>query len=56
MNMSNQADTSGNAVKETRQPEAAGPATGWRQSKWLALGEFVAVALIFIADHVTWSP
>jgi uncharacterized protein len=39
-----------NAVKQTRQSETGEPATDWRQSKWLALAEFVVVALIFIAD------
>jgi membrane protease YdiL (CAAX protease family) len=35
---------SNSAVTET-------PARGWRQSKWLALGEFTVVALIFLADY-----
>ena len=26
------------------------PASDWRQSKWLAIGELIAVALIFVAD------
>ena len=32
-------------------PAALDGVTSWYQSKWLALVEFAAVALIFIADH-----
>jgi len=28
----------------------------WRDSRWLALVEFVLVALIFYADHRSWIP
>jgi membrane protease YdiL (CAAX protease family) len=38
------------AVKETHQGETVGPATGWRESKWLALVELAIVALVFVAD------
>lgn len=51
MDIPNKADCTGNNVEETRQPEAAGSSTDWRQSKWLALGELAVVALIFIADE-----
>jgi len=37
-------------------PDAAMPAKGWRQSKWLALAEFAIVALIFVADHYHLVP
>jgi len=40
-----------NALQDTHQPENARPATGWRQSKWLALAELAIVALIFVADN-----
>jgi hypothetical protein len=51
LNISDKVDTTGNAINETRQAEPAGPSTGWRESNWLALGELLVVALIFIADH-----
>jgi uncharacterized protein len=35
---------------ESRDPEPQKGATGWRQSKWLAVAELVVVALIFYAD------
>src|SRR6266550_4917551 len=50
MDTPSQADSTGNAVKETYQPAAAGAPIGWRQSKWLALVELALVALIFVAD------
>ena len=50
MDTPNQADSTGNAVEETHQPEGAGAPIGWRQSKWLALVELALVALIFVAD------
>ncbi len=33
------------------QPEATRPAASWRESKWIALAEFVIVALVFLADY-----
>ena len=38
-------------ASDTRQPNSMRPARGWRESKWMALGEFAIVALIFVADH-----
>jgi hypothetical protein len=37
--------------KDTPQAETAGPGRNWRDSKWLAIVEFLIVALIFYADH-----
>jgi membrane protease YdiL (CAAX protease family) len=51
MNDPNKADAPEVATERTRQPEVVGPAAGWRQGKWLALGELAIVALIFVADH-----
>jgi CAAX protease family protein len=36
---------------DTCQPETARPGRSWRSSKWLAVAEFLIVALIFYADH-----
>jgi membrane protease YdiL (CAAX protease family) len=36
---------------DTPESEAKRPAASWRESKWIALAEFVIVALIFLADH-----
>jgi membrane protease YdiL (CAAX protease family) len=38
------------AAPESRPPELEKGATGWRDSKWLAVAELVVVALIFYAD------
>ncbi len=52
MDIPSQADSTGIAANETRHSNGAvGPATGWRQSKWLALVELAIVALIFVADY-----
>ena len=40
----------------TRQPEAPQPQKSWRDSKWLALVEFLLVAVIFYADYRGWIP
>jgi uncharacterized protein len=37
-------------AKTVNQSSATHPTTGWRHSRWLILGEFVVVGLIFIAD------
>jgi len=48
-------DGSRQAVKtvfpDTRPSDPMRPAANWRQSKWMALGEFGIVALIFLADR-----
>ena len=41
---------SGTAVQESAPSEPGNGAANWRQSKWLAIGELVVVALIFWAD------
>lgn len=41
---------SGTAVQESAPSEPGNGAANWRQSKWLAVGELVVVALIFWAD------
>lgn len=51
MDTLNQSDSTGNAGKETHQPEAVAAPAGWRKSKWLALVELAIVALIFVADQ-----
>jgi hypothetical protein len=38
------------AAPESRAPDPQIGATGWRQSKWLAVAELVVVALVFCAD------
>lgn len=38
------------ASQETTQSNPINAAANWRQSKWLAAGELVVVALIFVAD------
>jgi membrane protease YdiL (CAAX protease family) len=38
------------AAQEGAHSEAGNRAANWRQSKWLAVGELVVVALIFVAD------
>jgi membrane protease YdiL (CAAX protease family) len=40
----------GTAVQESAPSESGNRAANWRQSKWLAVGELVVVALIFWAD------
>ncbi len=40
----------GKAVQEGAYSEPGNHAANWRQGKWLALGELVVVALIFVAD------
>ena len=59
MNESDHAETAAAIPKETRPPETAvsravPPAVSpkdWRDSHWLAIVEFLLVALIFYADH-----
>jgi CAAX protease family protein len=41
---------SGTAAQESAPSEPGSGAANWRQSKWLAVGELVVVALIFWAD------
>jgi len=41
----------GMAAPEDAHPEAGNRGANWRQSKWLAVGELVVVALIFVADY-----
>ncbi len=41
---------SGTAVQESTPSQPGNGAANWRQSKWLAVGELVVVALIFWAD------
>jgi hypothetical protein len=38
------------ATQEGGHLETGNGAANWRQSKWLAVGELVVVALIFVAD------
>jgi len=38
-------------TSDTQQSNPMRPATSWRESKWMALGEFAIVALIFLADR-----
>jgi membrane protease YdiL (CAAX protease family) len=38
------------AIQEGARSEPGNGAPNWRQSKWLAVGELVVVALIFVAD------
>ena len=45
------ADTIVAIAKDTCQLETAGPGRSWRDSKWLAIVEFLLVGLIFYADH-----
>jgi membrane protease YdiL (CAAX protease family) len=45
------ADSAGTAVEQAGPPVPAHPAAGWRESKWLTVGEFAAVALVFVADR-----
>jgi membrane protease YdiL (CAAX protease family) len=47
--------SAGNGAQEADHPEIAGRgngsgAAGWRQSKWLAVGELAVVVLIYVAD------
>ncbi len=56
MNISNKMSAGGNLVGAMLQPEERRPATGWRQSKWLAFVEFTIVGLIFIGDHYHLVP
>jgi membrane protease YdiL (CAAX protease family) len=37
-------------ISEVAEDAAAAGAAGWRQSKWLAIGELLIVILIFVAD------
>jgi uncharacterized protein len=43
-------ESSGIALRDGIFPEAENGVANWRQSKWLAVGELVVVALIFWAD------
>lgn len=38
-------------IPDARPSDAMRPAANWRQSKWMVLGEFGIVALIFLADR-----
>jgi membrane protease YdiL (CAAX protease family) len=40
----------GTATREGGQAQPENAAANWRQSKWLAVGELVVVALVFLAD------
>lgn len=51
MNESTGATATGTSSEGARPPAPVSPAGGWRQSKWLAVGELAVVALVFIADH-----
>ena len=46
----------GSVGTDSRRAENAGAGGSWRSSKWLALAEFLIVALIFYADHRGWIP
>ncbi len=46
----NNSEGSSTAVQEGAGSEQGNGARSWRQSKWLAIGEFVVVALVFWAD------
>lgn len=48
--------TESNPVLADRQPPTTKRGESWRDSKWLALAEFVLVALIFYADYRHWIP
>ena len=50
MNGSESKERSEGARQERGLSQSANQGAGWRQSKWLAVGELVVVALIFIAD------
>jgi len=43
-------------TSNTRQSNSIRHSANWRDSKWMALAEFVVVALIFLADHRHWIP
>jgi membrane protease YdiL (CAAX protease family) len=44
------------SASEYRPPEAVSPQKTWRNSKWLAIVEFLLVGVIFYADHRGWIP
>lgn len=50
MSGSTSSGSSKTAIQESARPEPGNGAANWRQSKWLAVGELVVVALIFWAD------
>jgi membrane protease YdiL (CAAX protease family) len=45
-----------NAAQETANTESKASTVGWRDSRWLAIGELVIVALIFLADNFHLIP
>jgi membrane protease YdiL (CAAX protease family) len=51
LNESERAETTVAIGKNTGPAETAGPGRSWRDRKWLALVEFLIVALIFYADY-----
>ena len=50
MNTSGTSDDSRNPLHDAAEVRPGSGASHWRQSKWLAVGELVVVALIFVAD------
>ena len=38
-------------TQDTQPSDSTRPTASWRESKWMALGEFAIVVLIFLADH-----
>ena len=50
MNESTNREDSGIAAQDGARAEPGKRAANWRESKWLAVGELVVVALIFVAD------
>jgi hypothetical protein len=43
-------ENSGVTVQKAAHPEPGSDAAGWRQNRWLAVGELLIVVLIFVAD------
>ncbi len=50
MSESTNREGAGIAVQDSAHAEPGNRAANWRESKWLAVGELVVVALIFVAD------
>jgi hypothetical protein len=51
VNGSQKSETVAAIRQDSRPTEASSARRTWRDSKWLAAGEFLLVALIFYADH-----
>jgi len=49
-------DSSEITIQEETQSGGESNAAGWLQSKWLAVGELVIVALVFVADDLRMIP